>query len=141
MRKDQSFKELMRDPRVLSSVLRASIPGMMDAKPENVEKMWKNGDIVLTSGELVSSDKGVMMLDILYMIRTEDEGWVFLNIEGQLFRKPFLKRAAAYVSKIVDDQRGTPLWEGYEGLRKVYSVWIVFNPYASERNTIVRHVF
>ena len=58
-----------------------------------------------------------------------------------ILRKPFLKRAAAYVSKIVDDQRGAPLWEGYEGLRKVYSVWIVFNPHASERNTVIRHRF
>ncbi len=141
MRRDQTFKELMRDPRILSRILSVSIPGMRGVEPKKIKEMWKNGDIVLTSGELVSSDKGVMMLDILYMVRTEDEGWVFLNIEGQVFRKPFLKGAAAYVSKIVDDQRGAPLWEGYEGLRKVYSAWIVFNPHASERNTVIRHRF
>ncbi len=141
MRADQCFKKLLMDVRVLAKTLNVFIKNL-NSSPEDVFKMWDEGRIILMNSELVSSSNGRMTVDLLYKINTEKEGWVYLIIEGQLYRRPddvYLKRAMSYISKVIDDQRGESHWKDYEDLRKVYCAWIVFDPRIDERNSVVRY--
>lgn len=129
------------DIRVLAKTMNVFIKNL-NASPEDVVRMWKEGKIILMNSELVSSLNGRMMVDLLYKIETENEGRVYLIIEGQLYRRPddvYLKRAMSYISKVIDDQRGESHWTDYEDLCKVYCGWIVFDPRIDERNSVVRY--
>ncbi len=39
---------------------------------------------------------------------------------------------------MIDLQRSSPEWDGYGSLCKVYSAWIMLDPHADERNSVVR---
>jgi hypothetical protein len=141
MRRDQRFKSIMLDTRVLSRVIGIFVPELGGISPEEIAEMRKNGDIVPVSTELVSAKRS-MSADVVYSISHPGGEKALLDIEGQLYRKPRdmdYNRALAYAVKLLEDQRGSPEWVDYGSLRKVYSAWVMLDPHADERNSVVRY--
>ena len=141
MRRDQRFKSIMLDARVLSRVIGVFVPELGRIGPEGILEMRRNGDIVPVNTELVSI-KGSMSTDVVYSIRLPGGEKALLDIEGQLYRKPGdldYNRALAYAARLLDGQRGSPEWADYGSLCKVYSAWVMLDPHADERNSVVRY--
>ena len=130
MRRDQRFKSIMLDARVLSRVIGVFVPELGRIGPEGILEMRRNGDIVPVNTELVSI-KGSMSTDVVYSIRFPGGEKALLDIEGQLYRKPGdldYNRALAYAVRLLDGQRGSPEWADYGSLCKVYSAWVMLDP-------------
>ena len=117
------------------------VPELGGISPEEIAEMRKNGDIVPVSTELVSAKRS-MSADVVYSISHPGGEKALLDIEGQLYRKPRdmeYNRALAYAVKLLEDQRGSPEWVDYGSLCKVYSAWVMLDPHADERNSVVRY--
>ncbi len=67
---------------------------------------------------------------------------LIINLEGQ--NNPFtdeysMKRCVYYACRLVSSQHGTEFEQAeYTGIRKVYSIWVFFNPRSGRRNTITQ---
>ncbi len=139
-RRDQMFKSLMLDIRVLSRIIGIFVSELRGIDPEEIVRMRERGDIIPIGTEMVS--KRPMMADVVYRIRLPNGDIVYLDIEGQLYRNPGdvdLNRAMMYAVKMLDDERSSPDWKGYGSVRKVYSAWVLLDPHADERNSVVSY--
>ena len=69
---DQCFKAIMSDIRILSHVIGVLVPDLKDVQPEDIQRMWDDGDIVSMGTELVTPGGKGMSTDLLFRIRLKD---------------------------------------------------------------------
>ena len=81
MRRDQRFKSIMLDTRVLSRVIGIFVPELGGISSEEIAEMRKNGDIIPVSTELVSAKRS-MSADVVYSISHPGGEKALLDIEG-----------------------------------------------------------
>lgn len=89
-----------------------------------------------------SMDEGDLQYDVLFHAQapgTEAPVGIVVNIEAHSYETPYplLKRALYYCARLLSAQRGTgPAATDYGELQKVYSIWLITNPPAAERDTV-----
>ena len=144
------FKTVIHDSNVLSWILRSNVDELKDKSIEEIKKCLDIGvDGRFVNGrnvEYVSKKSKTVRLDSVFDVRIpgeKDRISVIVNIEGQGDSDPgypLEKRAEYYVGRMISTQKGR-YFKGMDfgKLRKVYSIWMVFNPKIEYRNTAVRY--
>ena len=96
--------------------------------------------------EDASPQEGTVVYDIRFTALAPATGKpirLIINLEAQnKFHPgyPLIKRALYYVSRLISSQHGTEFTHGhYEKIRKVYSIWICFQPPENRQNTVYRY--
>ena len=103
---------------------------------------YDSEEVMKLNGEDTSIDNGTVDFDVLIRAlkpNTTEDIHIYVNYEGQMdYRQPRLyKRGQYYTARELSIQYGKEFSNGkYENLKKVYSIWICFNPAAQDRNTI-----
>ena len=147
---DLGFKTVIHDSNVLSWILRSNVDELKDKSIEEIKKcldIGADGRFVIGKNvEYVSKRSKKVVMDSVFDVRIPGENdriSVIVNVEGQGDADPGYpveKRAEYYVGRMISTQKGR-YFKGtdFGKLRKVYSIWIVFNPKAEYRNTAVRY--
>ena len=123
--------------------------GRVGVHPEttNSVKSEKTGRIHGISGESTSNTEGKVTYDIRFYAVTPDNERVklIINVEGQneyYPGYPLIKRGIYYVCRQISAQYGSEFeHSGYEKIKKVYSIWVCFDPSVDRRNTINKYEY
>ena len=147
---DLGFKTVIHDSNVLSWILRSNVDELKDRSIEEIKKCLDIGaDGRFVNGrnvEYVSKESRTVRVDSVFEVRIpgeKDRISVIVNVEGQGDADPgypLEKRAEYYVGRMISTQKGRYFkGKDFGKLRKVYSIWLVFNPKAEYRNTAVKY--
>ena len=147
---DLGFKTVIHDSNVLSWILRSNVDELKDKSIEEIKKCLDIGaDGRFVNGrniEYASKKSKTVKMDSVFDVRIPGEKdviSVIVNVEGQGDPDPgypLEKMAEYYVGRMISTQKGR-YFKGMDfgKLRKVYGIWIVFNPKAEYRNTAVKY--
>ncbi len=98
--------------------------------------------------ENTSLTEGTVKYDILFYAYApvlNETVKLIINVEAQNLFNPgysLLKRAVYYCSRLISSQYNTEFEDkSYDGIKKVFSIWICTNPPVDKRNTITRFSF
>ncbi len=140
------MRECLEEYRGLSvEEIEACIEGTPEISSVPVMPGETNTRIRGSNTEDAVPGEGTVYYDIRFVAvvpRTRERIRLLINLEGQ--NDPFtdeysMKRSVYYVCRMVSSQHGTEFENTeYEKIRKVYSIWVFFNPSAKRRNTITQ---
>ena len=147
---DSLFKATIRKIDVLASFLHEYVDEYMDMSREEIlaciDKEETGRYAKDCNPQPTIGEKDGSRMDSLFRIRLPDSSGsiaVYVNIEGQnRFHMPYPleKRAEYYVSELLYSQNGKEILNhDYGNLKKVYSIWLLFNPPERLMNTVVRY--
>ena len=158
---DESVKELLSDKQVLAWIAKyrieefrdCDIPTIMEAiegEPEISTVSVYHGKrqmevITGMNSESKKRNEGEVTFDVrFYMITPNKEHLkVIVNIEAQKSYYPgyaFEPRAIVYCSRMISEQIDREFTtDNYDGLKKVYSIWIFFNAPEKDSDTITEY--
>ncbi len=165
---DATCKALLGDKLILACILKECVPefkpyhvneietrfiegepeiGTVGVYPEttNPHKHTSPGKIHGINGESTSDTEGKVTFDIRFYALTpsNDRVKLIINVEAQnVFYPgyPLLKRAIYYGCRQISAQYGSEFENAeYENIKKVYSIWICFNPPVMRHNTITMY--
>ena len=147
---DLGFKTVIHDSNVLSWILHSNVDELKDKSIEEIKKCLDIGEdgryVNGRSGEFVSRGSRSVRMDSIFEVTVPGESGkiaVIVNVEGQGNASPgypLEKRAEYYVGRLISSQKGRYFkGEDFGKLRKVYSIWLIFDPKAEYRNTAVRY--
>lgn len=165
---DAACKQLLGDKLILACILKGCIPEFKDCHVNDIETKYiegepeigtvgvhsettnkpkpdKGGKIHGIGNESTTDTEGSVTFDIRFYALTPSENRVklIINVEAQnAFYPgyPLIKRAIYYGCRQISAQYG-PEFEkaAYENIKKVYSIWICFDPPKKRRNTITMY--
>ena len=152
---DQHAKRLLGQKNVLAYILTKTIDEFKGMKPEDVveyiEGEPKIGVVPVDSGLIYVSDKnaagnrigglntengeineGMIRFDIIFYVRMKDGiSQIIINVEAQKDEPTnygILNRAIFYVSRLISSQKERDFVNtDYDGIRRVFSVWVCMN--------------
>ena len=147
---DMGFKTVIHDSSVLSWLLHSNIDELKDKSIEEIKQCLEIGAdgryVIGRSGEYCSTRNGSVRMDSVFEVTIPGEEGkisVIVNVEGQDNASPgysLERRAEYYVGRMISSQKGRYFkGEDFNKLRKVYSIWLIFNPRVEFRNTAVRY--
>ena len=149
--RDDNFKWNMHDSYILSAVLKGCVDELQDKDDEFIRSCLEIGAdgrrVIGRNTESTSDAHGSIRMDNVFDVRIpgEREISIILNIEGQRNPKPgypLMARATYYASRLISDQKDVYFEnDHYEGLRKVYSIWVMTRPRAPYRNSVIKYRF
>ena len=147
---DKKFKEFIRRTDVLAAFLHAYVDEFKDCsretiidciQKENSDKYVQERNVFPDSGK-----KNEIEVDTLFRVKLpESDGSVavYVNIEGQnKYYLPYKieRRVEAYVSELIAAQRGIEYkGQEYDKIKKVYSIWLLFDHPERRKNAIIRY--
>ena len=131
-------------------MLQSNIDELKDKSIEEIKQCLDIGAdgryVIGKNVEFFSKSNGSVRMDSVFNVTIPGEEGkisVIVNVEGQDNSDPgysLERRAEYYVGRMISSQKGRYFrGEDYDKLRKVYSIWLVFNPKAEYRNTAVRY--
>lgn len=147
---DLYFKKIIRRTDVLGNILHEYVDEFMGLdRKEIIEHIAKvpTERMALDFG-LISDgyDSGGKRTDTLFRVSLPDSDGgiaVYVNVEGQnrfYLPYPLENRAEAYVAELIVSQGGKEyLRSDYKNIRKVYSIWLVFNPPEWLKGSVIRY--
>lgn len=106
---------------------------------------FNSEEVTKLNSEVSTVEYGTVTFDVLIKALvpyTTDDIHIYVNYEGQMdYKQPrTYKRGQYYTAKELSLQYGTEFSHGeYEKLKKVYSIWICFNPSKADKNTITSY--
>ncbi|MDO5423769.1 MAG: hypothetical protein Q4F41_08600 [Eubacteriales bacterium] len=163
---DASCKRLLANKNILAWILKGCIEEYRDCDVNDIAECYiegephiaetavnpdeeiagKGGQIRGSQTEDSTINEGTITYDIrFYAIapRTNEPIRLILNVEAQndfYPGYPIIKRGIYYCSRMVSSQYGIEFTDShYEGIKKVYSIWICANPPKYRENTINRY--
>ena len=147
---DQGFKSIIHDSNILSWLLRSNIDELKGMSIDEVKACLNIGEdgrtVIGKESYYFSPDTGPIYPDSVFDITIPgDDGkiTVTVDIEGQNNARPkypLEKRAEYYVARLVSSQKDREFkGDDYAKIRKVYSIWLIFDPKAGYRNTVARY--
>ncbi len=147
---DNLAKRVLSRKIILAHILKETVTEFADCSVEDIEKKHIEGEPNLTinkiplddtlyiKGKLTeskSSTEGIVTFDIIFdaiVPKTNEEIKIIVNIEAQKTTKTInyqlMKRAVYYVSRLISAQKEKEFHgDNYNGLKKVYSIWVCMN--------------
>ena len=146
---DSRFKNIIRNSTVLSKIIKDNVDGMGDLTLDEIKgclDIEEDGKSVKgRNTEFGSMDNGEIRVDSLFDVRLPDGNGhidLIVNIEAQWGPNPgysLAKRAEYYIGRLVSEQKNTYFSnDDYDGLRKVYCIWLILNPNRRDWNKVIR---
>ncbi len=157
---DAACKRLLSEKSILAWILKECVAEYHDVPVEEIEHKYIEGTpqigeapvlpdaprIQGSSTEDASIQEGTVTYDIRFRAAAPKlDGYIelLINLEAQNKYNPgypLLKRGLYYCSRMISSQYGVEFApQHFEGIKKVYSIWICMNPPASRENTISRY--
>ncbi len=157
---DASCKRLLSIKIILAHILKSCLDEFKDYEPYDIAEKYIEGEpqisevavhqdeaevITGMNTESSSVNEGTVRYDILfyaYVPVLDETVKLIINVEAQVdFNQGYslLKRAVYYCSRLISSQYATEFGDkSYDGIKKVFSIWICPMPPADKRNTITR---
>ena len=148
--KDNVFKGIIRKADVLAAFLHTYVDEFRDCSKDTIlncipkeinDEYAQERNVFPDSGK-----ENEMEMDTLFRVKLPDSDEsiaVYVNVEGQnKYYLPYQieRRAEAYISELIASQKGREYTnQNYDGIKKVYSIWLIFNPPEKSSNTIIRY--
>ena len=146
---DRYFKKFISRTDVLTNILHGYVDEYKDMDPDEIRRYLPkvpSESYVRMESIAPGNDSESTRQDALFRIGLPDSDEkiaIYLNIEGQnQFFPPYplVNRAEAYMSDLIAYQRGREYVKShYESIKKVYSIWLLFEPPGWLANSIVRY--
>lgn len=160
---DNSAKDILSYKVFLARILKGSMAEFSDTPLTDVEKAIGDDMLISKVNLLPQQEKilgqqnddseageGKITYDIRTYVRLPNDEYtkVIINIEAQKKHDPgydLVTRAMFYCSRLISSQMNTEFSVKtvdklkYDGIKKVYSIWIVMNAEPDMKNTIVRY--
>ncbi|MBQ1267059.1 MAG: hypothetical protein IIY06_09960 [Proteobacteria bacterium] len=165
---DAACKQLLGDKLILACILKGCIPEFKDCEVSDIEneciegepeigtvgvhaettnklKNKRNGKIHGMNNENATDTEGRITFDIRFYALTpaKDRVKLIINVEAQndyYPGYPLIKRAIYYGCRQISAQYDSEFEHAhYENIKKVYSIWICFDPPKTRRNTITMY--
>ena len=147
---DNVAKRVLSRKIILAHILKETVEEFADSSVEEIEKKYIEGDPQLSINRVALDDtldikgkptesksptEGLVTFDIIFdaIVPTTDEQIkIIVNIEAQKTTKTInyqlMKRAVYYVSRLISAQKEKEFHgDNYNGLKKVYSIWVCMN--------------
>ena len=147
---DAAAKQLLSDRNILAGIVHGSIPEAAEMTMEEVrsrisslEAQGKLKPVALEKTEL-NVDGSSVHCDVLFEFEIKDGIWVRINIEAQNDPNPgysIVARGMVYGAKMLSEQLTLGFCSGanYDGLRKVYSIWLLVRSPLAKAGKIFKH--
>ena len=159
---DESVKELLADKQVLAWILKWTATEFSELHVDEivpliedplisrvpVEPGMSNDALIGTAVESKIRKEGVIYYDVRFAVASpESDGrrgvHIIVDVEAQKDPNPgydLVTRGFLYAGRMLSEQMGkTITGKNYDGLEKVYSIWIVFNCNRKIANTTTRY--
>ena len=165
---DAACKQLLGDKLILACILKGCVPEFMDCDVSDIETKYIEGEPEIgsvgvhaettnppkpqkgskihgISNESATDTEGKVTFDIrFYALTPADERVkLIINVEAQndfYPGYPLIKRAIYYGCRQISAQYGSEFEKAeYGNIKKVYSLWICFDPPQNRRNTITMY--
>lgn len=153
---DRLSKTVLSDSSVLALVLHEVCTEFMTLSLREVKKRIERhrmkrrrvdaeAPVALEKTESLE-DGAKTNFDVLFEAESPQGDMIRINIEvqGKYPKSSVMKgRFIYYTARLISTQKAEAFFSGsnYDGLRKVYSIWICLNPPAKRRGYLVRHRF
>ena len=147
---DNLAKRVLSRKIILAHILKETVTEFADCSIDDIEKKYIEGEPGLTVNRIPLDDtldikgkpteskspmEGVVTFDIIFdaiMPKNGEQIKIIVNIEAQKTTKtidyPLMKRAVYYVSRLISGQKEKEFHgDDYNGLKKVYSIWVCMN--------------
>ena len=147
---DNLAKRVLSREIILAHILKETVTEFADSSIDDIEKKYIEGEPGLTVNRIPLDDtldikgkpteskspmEGVVTFDIIFdaiMPKNGEQIKIIVNIEAQKTTKtidyPLMKRAVYYVSRLISGQKEKEFHgDDYNGLKKVYSIWVCMN--------------
>ena len=147
---DAAAKRILSERNILAGIVRGSIPEAADMTLEEIkrrisslEAQGKIKPVALEKTELNVNGSSVHC-DVLFEFEIKDGIWVRINIEAQNDPNPgysIVVRGMVYGAKMLSEQLTLGFCSGadYDGLRKVYSIWLLVRSPLAKAGKIFKH--
>ena len=157
-RLDDSCKRILAFKIILAHILKGCLDEFKDVDVNDIAEKYIEGTPVISKenihqdeGEEISGkntvdssvQEGTAKYDILFDVyapQSDNFIKMIINVEGQsriTSLKNLLRRTRYYCARMISRQYGKEFKNmEYEKIKKVVSIWVLFHPYRSMRNTI-----
>ncbi len=158
---DDVCKRILSEKSVLAWIMKTCIREYKDVSIEDIKTKYIEPEILVGTDYLdadaelysptisglntedISLDDGMIRYDIKFkalLPNTNEMAELIINIEANGYNKkdsPILKRAMYYASRLISSQKGVEFkGSKYEGIKKVYSIWVITNLGVREKSSI-----
>ena len=162
---DAACKQLLGDKLILACILKGCVPEFKDCHVNDIETKYIEGEPEIgtvgvypestnppkknvagrvhgINGEDATDTEGKVTFDIRFyaLTPTKDRIKLIINVESQnefYPGYPLIKRAIFYACRQISAQYGVEFDHShYENIKKVYSIWVCFDPPLYRHNTI-----
>ncbi len=156
---DAACKRLLAEKSILARILKACIPEFKEVDPEEIARKYIESTPQISLVPVLPDQEGALIKGELTEDRTLHEGTIFydirfrvlvpgskeptsilINLEAQNDFWPgysLIKRAIYYGSRMISAQYGREfIHSHYDGIKKVYSIWIFPNPSQDFKNSL-----
>ena len=150
---DSRSKLLLSNKTVLSNIMKECIPEYKGLPLKEIIKCINDDE---TSSSYIKGNniedygpkQDKIYHDILFTSRipnSNEKIGMYIDVEPQneiYLPYDLLNRAMYYVARLMDKQKGEVFEKSdYDGIRKVYSIWICINPKSEQKDTINSYSF
>ncbi len=152
---DQIAKELIAHAPILALIIRNNVPEAADMPFEELVQRLKHPSSILAMdyplegcldgpAHLENTEMDGLRADVVVTLKIRDDLIVRVNVEAQNKPRPGYSldtRSVLYDAELLVDQvrKGWIKGSNYDGLRKVYSIWLISNAPLSLQGEIVCH--
>ena len=147
---DEEFKTAVHKPTVLAWLLHECLDEFRCASIDEIKKcLGVKPHSTYVKGretEYFSDKNGTVRMDNIFDVMvpgTNDRISIILDVEGQNDDGDLEyigKRAEYYISRLVCRQKGNEFsGTDYKDIRRTYSLWVMMEPLADQRNTLIRY--
>ena len=162
---DASCKQLLGDKLILACILKGCVPEFMKCHVNDIETKYIEGEPEIgtvgvypettnppkestagrvhgINGEDATDTEGKVTFDIRFyaLTPTKERIKLIINVESQnefYPGYPLIKRAIFYACRQISAQYGIEFEHAhYENIKKVYSIWVCFDPPLYRHNTL-----
>ena len=162
---DAACKQLLGDKLILACILKGCVPEFMNCHVNDIETKYIEGEPEIgtvgvypettnppkettarrvhgINSENATDTEGSVTFDIRFyaLTPTKERVKLIINVESQneFYPKyPLMKRAIYYACRQISAQYGIEFEHAhYENIKKVYSIWVCFDPPLYRHNTI-----
>lgn len=153
---DATVKEILSYKCILARIMKYTVTEMEGYSEEEIvsfieekpavaeEPLYEGASSRVFGVESVDTipGEGVITLDIVFTV-SNMRMKMYINVEAQNDASPgydLVTRAVYYCARMLSKQYGREFdGKNYDGIKKVYSIWICAEPAAKEKDTITRY--
>ena len=128
---DESCKKILCEVQIMAYILKECVEEFERFSRKEIEQLLKQ-EIIIMNGEEISVNGARIYYDVFFEVKGEK---LLIDVEPQNREPgtyPLLTRAMYYGIRMLDRQIGGR----YASFKKVYSIWILFNPTGNKGNVI-----